>query len=146
MRTVAFEVPGQPISWQVFSRWDASMAKKYLKAYQDTVRVAAREAMHGLPPHEGGIDLAFWFYRQIPPTAGKRQATRDRWVAMHMLMSPDLTNLQKACEDALVEESIKATPKELLGIVFMDDGQVTDISSHKRFAEEAHTSIMVKFL
>ena len=143
-RNLSFTVPGQPVPWGVHTRYETSDSKDRLKTYQDMVRVAARQAMQGRPPHEGPVTLEMWFHLQIPDSAGKRPETIARWIERHLIMKPDTTNLQKAAEDALTEQSIKGVPREQLGIVFIDDNQVTETAAHKCYAEEAHTLFLVR--
>jgi Holliday junction resolvase RusA-like endonuclease len=145
-RNISFTVPGQPVPWGVHTRYDRSESKDRLKAYQDMIRVAARRAMRGHPPHEGPVTLEMWFHLEIPDSAGKRPETRARWIERHLIMKPDTTNLQKAAEDGLTEQSIKGVAREMLGIVFIDDGQVIDTGAHKRYAQEGHTVFIVQLL
>ena len=145
-RNLSFVVPGQPVPWGVHTRFESSESKARLKTYQDMVRVAARKAMQGHPPHKGPVDLEIWFHLQIPDSAGKRPETRDRWIERHLIMKPDTTNLQKAAEDGLTEQAIKGVPREQLGIIFIDDNQVTDVKSYKRFADEPRTQIFIQLL
>jgi len=145
-RNLSFTVPGQPVPWGVHTRYETSDSKDRLKTYQDMVRVAARKAMQGHPPHKGPVDLEVWFHLQIPDSAGKRPETRARWIERHLIMKPDTTNLQKAAEDGLTEQSIKGVAREMLGIVFIDDGQVIDTAAHKRYAQEGHTIFIVQLL
>jgi Holliday junction resolvase RusA-like endonuclease len=46
----------------------------------------------------------------------------------------------------LTEQSIKGVAREMLGIVFIDDGQVIDTAAHKRYAQEGHTIFIVQLL
>ena len=85
-----FRVPGRAISWSVpeigkdqhGKRW--ALKEKRLTAWQQCVAAHARKAWGcGERAHLGPVGLSLWFY------------IRQNGAI------PDLTNLEKACEDAL---------------------------------------------
>ena len=141
---IEFSVSGQPVQWAVHQRQDNNPRsprfekKQRLVVYQDSVRIAARAAMRGLPPHDGLVHLDVWFYLGIPVSAGKTQAARARWVTKHRLIggkfNPDRTNLLKGFEDALN------------GIVFLDDVLVVNGATVKEFAGVPETVAVVRFM
>jgi Holliday junction resolvase RusA-like endonuclease len=131
---LSFTVPGPPAPWHVFTRWDKSPSKARLKAYQEHIRLVAREAMGGEEPYSGPVHLVMSFYREIPASAPKGAAKRAAWMQRHILTSPDRTNYAKGAEDALN------------GIVFLDDAQVVSGMEQKLYGESPRTEFTVTFL
>lgn len=132
MRKLAFTVEGEPASWQVFTRYDESDSKARLKAYQGLIQATAREAMQGLPPHEGPVVLDVTFCRSYPKSAPKRN--REEWGEKNILKRPDRTNFQKGAEDALNN------------IVYLDDSQVIRGHSAKVYREPPCTEFIITLL
>jgi Holliday junction resolvase RusA-like endonuclease len=131
---IRFTVPGPPAPWHVFTRWDKSPSKARLKAFQEHIRLVAKEAMAGREPYAGPVDLAMVFYRPIPASAPKGAAKRAAWMDRHILTSPDVDNYAKGAQDALN------------GVVFLDDGQVVSRGVFKRYGEVPRTEFVVVFL
>lgn len=118
MRTVTYALPINPEPWVVGNAYvgrggGKAFAKiapdKTLQLYQNAVR-AELEAQ-GAEPVPGKYMLELYFFRQNAQyldTAGRKR-TRN---------TPDVTNMQKATEDALQ------------GVLIDNDRNVVDVSSH----------------
>ena len=92
-----------------------------MRGYQDNIRFVFLAGYGRTVPLTGPVALELVFARGLG-VAGKRKATSR----------PDLTNLQKACEDALN------------GFAFLDDAQVVSVRASKITAAEPYTSITVQ--
>jgi len=124
-------VPGNPAPWRVYTRRGKPSPSWFaFQAYKQRIIEAAQE-QYTLAMLRGPIELSILFFRGIPAAAPKRELNRARWVANHIVKRPDLTNYQKACEDALS------------GIVYTDDSQVLMVHSAKAYAEESCTKIYI---
>ncbi len=100
MFVVCFHVPGRPVPWSVPTVFRNGGSKKNARliAWQQTVGMFARLAMHGRELHAGPVEIA---------VVATIAAPRDR-----RYRDPDCTNIVKAIEDALQ------------GIVIVNDRQV----------------------
>jgi Holliday junction resolvase RusA-like endonuclease len=98
-----FTVPGRAVPWKApFVGARGAFKEASLVAWQGEVRLRARLAMGGRPPHTGPFALGLVFTRKAP--RGRRPG--DRWAAR-----PDTVNLVKAFEDSLQ------------GVVILDDAR-----------------------
>ncbi len=137
-KSYTFTVEGTPRPWKVWARGRAprEAGHDYLVTYQQLIAATARNYWieHGLRIIEGPISLKFRFYRPIALSAHKRQGTSMKWVARHLILRPDVTNYQKAAEDALQ------------GIAYRSDSQVVAVTSFKLFAkcEQGYTQIEIR--
>ena len=116
--TVTYALPVNPEPWAVGNAFvkrgggktfAAIAPYKTLKVYQEAVR--AELQAQGVQEVPGQYMLEFYFFRQnaqYTDAAGRRR-TRNR---------PDVTNMQKATEDALQ------------GVLIGNDRDVLDVSSH----------------
>ena len=117
-------VPGEPMPWSVYTKQGKpSIGFEKMKAYQETVQLYLKRHWVPRPPLTKSVALEFIFARGIPSSARKTQPRRDMWCDDHLLMRPDVTNYQKAAEDAMK------------GIVYLDDSQVVKITSQKIYTE-----------
>jgi len=117
LRHMEVTVLGEPRPWSLYipGKKAAPIGFTRMKVYQTEIQIAVKKAMAGAEPFKGPIRLNTYFYRSMPTNAPKGSVKRIAWVRRHLLLTrPDLTNYRKACEDALN------------GIVFLDDGQVTE--------------------
>src|SRR3990167_5916506 len=103
---ISFEVPGQPAPWGVYRRrrrgQRSSPGKDRMEAYQDTIRLYARQKWGPEPPFMGPVKIAVVVY----PDVGKT-------------LRGDAINYGKAVEDATQ------------GIVIGNDRQTVEIRATK---------------
>src|SRR3990167_4785624 len=103
---ISFEVPGQPAPWGVYRRrrrgQRSSPGKDRMEAYQDTIRLYARQKWGREPPFMGPVKIAVVVY----PDVGKT-------------LRGDAINYGKAVEDATQ------------GIVIGNDRQTVEIRATK---------------
>ena len=145
-----FQVSGNPEPWQVQVR-NAVRTDAYERrvAWQEQIRKAARAYWDGKPELDGLVSLSFAFYLPWPPRAPKRaHGAGMRWRRKHIGMKPELSNLQKAAEDALRRETIKLDGR-ILGyepVIIRDDNQVIGIRASKDYADdgEGYTIIWIE--
>jgi len=119
-------LPGEAAPWTVqrarFANKNASPSVLRMRTFQDRIR-AAFLAKYGRPdpPLTGPIALDLVFARG-GGKHGRRKATSR----------PDITNLQKACEDALNDYA------------YRDDCQVVQVTAQKVVTSEPYTCITVR--
>ena len=131
-----FDVPGNPEAWQVqVRRARRSPAYERRVAWQEQIRAAARMYWQG-SPLEGLVYLRLEFYRAWPSWAPQRHGkAAARWIDTHLGKKPDLTNYQKAAEDALS------------GVIFVDDSQVMGVTATKDYADaDGYTTVWFEIL
>ncbi len=129
-------------------RWWVHEKDKHLKAWQDALRAAHREA-YGREPYLGPVMLVMTFHRQ---TKDARLWGKRWWTPKSVRGMADRVNLEKAAEDALTtfrqyklvkkgEKKERVLVLEMPG-VFANDSQATDSFSRKRWAE--HDGVEIK--
>ncbi len=117
-------VEGDPVPWAVYTKQGKpSTGFLNMQAYQEEIQIAVKELWAGYPPFSGHLKIEFTFARQVPLSALKKEPGRTKWKKEHIMKRPDVTNYQKAAEDAMK------------GIVFYDDSQVVSITSKKKYTE-----------
>ena len=133
-RSIALFIKGEPAPWQVWTRQGPPPPGVLaFQAYQTRIQVEIKRRWDQ-EPITGPIELEIIFYRGIPASCPKGPAARQRWIAKHRMMRPDLTNYVKAAEDA-----IKGP-----GLIILDDSQVVYLTAHKGYAAvEGYTTIRV---
>jgi len=146
-------IPGNPVPWTVFTRNRAPTPGFFaMQAWQEQIRAAARSVWQGWPELEGPVRLSFEFWLPWPKSAPKLGgAAAGRWEKKHLLMKPDLTNLEKAAEDALKRESIKHRGKVVRyePVILVDDNQVVAKGKSGKYFDtkpEGHTIIFIEEL
>ena len=123
-RTWRVRVDGDPVPWAVYTKQGKpSTGFLNMQVYQFEIQRALNEIWSGYPPFSGHMKLEFTFARQVPLNALKKEPGRTKWKKEHIMKRPDVTNYQKAAEDAMK------------GIVFYDDSQVVSITSKKKYTE-----------
>ena len=123
-RTWRVRVDGDPVPWAVYTKQGKpSTGFLNMQVYQFEIQRALNEIWSGYPPFSGHMKLEFTFARQVPLNALKKEPGRTKWKKEHIMKRPDVTNYQKAAEDAMK------------GIVFDDDSQVVSITSKKKYTE-----------
>lgn len=99
---------------------------------QNAIRDLAHRAMDGRPPIDGPVELKFVAYMAIPASWSlkrQRMALNDQ---LRPTARPDLSNLVKLCEDAMLK------------IVIRDDSLITDCHLWKRFSDRPRILIEVR--
>ena len=125
MASYTFSVPGNPARWMVFTRRGKPGASWYvLQEYKARIAQVVKDTP-GVMPLRGRVELTLVFARGTPARAPKGAEKRLQWQQAHIIKRPDLTNYQKAAEDALS------------GIIFQDDSQVVMVHSGKTYTDEA---------
>lgn len=124
---IGFVVPGTPVPKarpRFFARHGkigAETCKRTID-YEKTVAIYARRAMHGRPPYSQPISIVITINIPIPKSWSKiRQEMANRREIMPT-GRPDKDNYEKAIFDAMN------------GIVWLDDAQVVDSFTCKRYS------------
>lgn len=93
------------------------------RPWRDHVRDTILSHKHPTIPHNSYVTVETTFYlprpKTIPPTKRK-----------HPTVKPDIDKLQRALYDAITETHI-----------WHDDCQITDVTSHKRYADNTTTGV-----
>jgi len=100
-------------------------------AYERLVRVYARQAMAGLKPLEGPLQLSMVAIFAIPKAWTKARLATCLEAPEYVVKRPDLSNAVKAAEDGMN------------GIVWLDDDQVADLHIIKIYGAEPALHITV---
>jgi len=134
---INFEVPGVPVAWTVYTKRGPPPPQfTHMKEYQERIyRAALQQIGHRKEfPLTGPISLTITFIMPYPKGIPKRPQNRLKWLQSHYPKSPDLTNLLKACEDALHKK---------VGII-QDDSQTVTASVSKAYGEIPTTIIQIE--
>jgi len=128
-------VPGEPRPWTVWAkRGPKPDGFVRMEVWQAQIQAAVRAGFSN-EPLSGPLQMETVFVRGYPDSAPKTPSAQVRWSEKHILTKPDLTNYQKACEDALI------------GLLFHDDNQVVQHNSSKTYGypgKEPYTIIEVR--
>jgi Holliday junction resolvase RusA-like endonuclease len=123
-RTWRVVVEAEPVPWAVYTKQGKpSTGFTNMRVYQTQIQAALKEIWAGYSPFAGHLQLEFTFARTVPASARKKEPGRTAWKQEHIKKRPDVTNYQKAAEDAMK------------GIVFYDDSQVVSVTSKKKYTE-----------
>lgn len=127
-------IKGEPIPWTVYTkRGQPPVGFLAMQAWQEQIRAVALEK-YGRLLLTGPVALGCTFYRTLPGPIPKSITVWQRRAWRAVVKRPDLTNFQKALEDALK------------GVLLADDSIVVKVMAAKWFAapgEEAWTSVVV---
>ena len=141
-----FYVPGIPVEKRIQARVMSSKSgKSFVSFYnpklreQDAVRFLLRRTIYdnsqiGYGIYNTPIELKLLFNMPIPKSYTKKKLVQIANGALQHVKRPDLANLVKFIEDCLV------------GMVMIDDRQVTNITAKKQYAIDPGTVIIVETL
>jgi Holliday junction resolvase RusA-like endonuclease len=133
---LAFIIPGRPKAWKRPGRDKRSgrrFESKQTKIDRETVARCARAAWRG-PPSTKPVKILVLAIFEIPkswPPSLQREAEAGR---VYHTSDPDKDNLEKLVMDALKQ------------IVFVDDNQVADGRTIKRYGRGARTEVYIEEL
>lgn len=134
MATIRFAIPGTPRGKK--SARSGRFVQRHFtdeKTADEMIvfRRCAYDAMRGLAPFEGAVEVTLCAYMAIRPSWPKQRqaAARAGRLRPHMV-KPDWDNFAKMCD-------------ALKGVVWRDDCQVTDGHLFKRYTDEPRIVIEV---
>jgi len=132
VRSITFSIPGPPVGKErarTFRQGGVSITRTPDKTrdYEKLVATLARLFWKG-PPAEGPIRLELVVVKPRPKRLHRKADPDGR---IRCLASPDLSNVQKAVEDAMN------------GIVYADDAQVCEWSGSKWYAAKGEGPCVV---
>ena len=127
--TYTFVIPGPPTPWTVWPRrGPLPPAFERMQAYQHVIQLYLRREWGDQPPLSDAVTLVIDFHIPLP-----RLETGEKYrFPIRRGHDPDVTNLVKACEDALQ------------GIVLVNDAQV--VSARGRNAGVRQTTPLLRIL
>lgn len=126
MNHIEFFVRMEPVAQ---GRPKFSTAGGFAKAYdpkksrdaKSYIRLAAAEALEGQAPLEGPLVVNITTIRPVPKSASQRKIKEMLAGAIVPITKPDVSNYVKLVEDALN------------GVAWLDDSQIVDSVSSKRY-------------
>lgn len=133
MRTVSFVVPGIATPWARAGRKGGfSFTPGKQRAAMADIKVLAQRAMEGAPLLAGPVMVRVTVTYPWPASlsARKRALPNAHWKGTR----PDLSNLVKLIEDALI------------GVVYTDDGQIAGLAAYKTYDERAEIAVTISDL
>jgi Holliday junction resolvase RusA-like endonuclease len=135
-QTVTFTIPG-PVVGKGRPRATARggfvqlYTPKKTASYENLVALAARDAMAGRDPFQGGVMLNIDFGCQIPASWSRKKQNRALDGDVLPLVKPDIDNVVKTMCDAMN------------GIVYRDDVQVVTLAISKHYTHKPDARIEV---
>jgi len=150
LRRVQFGVPGQPVA-KGRARSGAVMrdgkpllvnGRPIIKhhtpektvIFENLVKMAATQAMAGLSPFAGPVELWLDIHLQIPASWSKKRQQQAAAGVVAATKKPDSSNVQKAVEDGMN------------GVVYVDDAQIVEIRISKRYSTAPGVLVSVEEL
>lgn len=142
--SIRFTVPGEPKgkgrhrSRIATSRAGKSFIANYAPAdtveYENLVRMAAHEAMHGGVPTKNPVVVTIDAYCSVPASWSGVKTAKAISGSVFPTGKPDLDNIEKSILDGMN------------AVVFRDDALVCDVVKRKRYAERARVEVAVREL
>ncbi len=126
MSIIAFTIPGQPVAKGrpracIRGGKVATYTPDNTARYENLVKLAAQEAMKGLPPIGGAVALEVKVFLAVPASWPKKKQAEAVAGTVRPSGRPDADNLLKSVADGMN------------GVVFADDAQVTSCLVQKRY-------------
>lgn len=126
MISVGFRVEGPPVPWsraRISSRNGkiTPFTPAKMRAYQNKIKAAAKEAMRGDPPMEGPIKVMVTVVLPIPKSFSKKRTELAKKEKILPTTRPDVDNYAKIAFDAMN------------GIFYLDDAQIVWFSCCKYY-------------
>ena len=126
MSIIAFTIPGQPVPKGrpracIRGGKVATYTPDNTARYENLVKLAAQEAMKGLPPIGGAVALEVKVFLAVPASWPKKKQAEAVAGTVRPSGRPDADNLLKSLADGMN------------GVVFADDAQVTSCLVQKRY-------------
>lgn len=133
---LAFCIPGKAAPWSaptVRMRRGRNITRSNprMKAWQEAVHYNAKAAMNGRPPLEGPVELKVVIWVS-PPKSWSKEKRKDALAGLiRPAVRPDRSNILKALEDAMQ------------GALYLDDKQVVEGPTSKRYGEPARVVVTI---
>ena len=133
---IQFTIPGEPVAKgraRSFVRGGhvAHYTPEKTARYENLVKLAAQQAMDGLPPADGAITLTVRAYFGIPDSWSKKRQAAALAGVEHHTKRPDLDNVVKAIKDGMN------------GVAWRDDCQVVQLKDcRKTYGETPRVEVI----
>lgn len=134
MRHISFTIPSNPVG-KGRARSTASgihYTPAKTRNYEAFVKMLAVEAMLGDPPLTGACSVDIYVDVAIPQSASKKKRDLMLRGFIRPTKKPDNDNIEKAINDSMN------------GIVFVDDVQIVENHTIKKYAAVAETRVYVR--
>lgn len=150
MRQIAFTIDGPPEGKR---RPRASSRHGISRIHSDPadvkrealIRALAREAMAGAPPFEGPVGV--WVEAIFEPAPSWSKRKREAALAgFWHTQKPDRDNVEKSVLDGLNPDPKAKREEDRLPFCLLDDAQVADGSTRKRWGFPARTEVFIREL
>ena len=127
-------IPGDPVAKgrPRFTRTGHIHPDGKTDRYENLVRLSFVEAYPDQIPAEGPIDLTVRAYFTIPKSWSKKKKAEAATERMKKISRPDLDNCLKAVQDGLN------------AVAWVDDAQIADTTTSKRYSERPRVEIIIK--
>lgn len=135
---IEFTVYGEPVAqgrpkFSTAGGFPRAYDPKKSRDYKDYVRLAATE--HAPPkPLEGPLAVMIVAYRSIPKSFSKKKTAAAEVGLLYPTTKPDADNYLKGVKDALK------------GIMWVDDSQVVDVYTRKRYSSKPRIEVKIRQL
>lgn len=132
--TITVTVPGDPVAKgrPRFTRTGQSYTPAKTKKFENLVRLAYSLQQPDRKPAEGPIELTVCAYFRIPTSWSKKKQAEAATEQMKKISKPDLDNCLKAVQDGLN------------GVAWLDDAQVSDTHTKKRYSRKPRVDIIIE--
>jgi len=126
-------IPGQPVpkARPRINRSGHAYIPAKTRAYVATVALFAIQAMQSTTPTENAVGVKISLYLKVPSSWSKKKKEKALKGEIKPKCRPDGDNYEKAIWDGLS------------GIVYKDDGQITDWSGKKRYSDNPRAVVEV---
>lgn len=136
MTTIQFTIPGEPVAKgraRAFVRNGhiAHHTPDKTARYENLVKLAAQEAMHGKPPCEGPVKLTVCAYMGIGTSWSKKRQAAALEGRERPTKKPDVDNIVKAIKDGLN------------GVAWRDDSQVVRLVADKHWSDTPRVFVAI---
>lgn len=136
MKQISFTVPGEPVAKaraRAFVRGGhvAHYTPEKTARYENLVKLAAQQAMEGLPPTLGPVSLSVMAFMGVAASWSqkKQKSAIDGHIAP--TKRPDLDNVLKAIKDGLN------------GVAWKDDSQVVCVLASKHYSVAPRVEVKI---
>lgn len=129
---IKFTVMGKPVSKgrPRLGRYTTYTPEKTVN-YENLVKYSFIEQCKGVKPLEGALEVTIIFYMPIPKSTSKKNRELMLQNIIKHTKKPDMDNCIKSVTDALN------------GMAYLDDSQIVDMNTKKRYADVPRVEMFI---